>query len=176
MEKISFKDLHLTVDEDEYVEIEKNGIRIQVKQYLSVNTKLKIIGNVLNDIIADSLSFVNPIKVEVFTAIEIIDAYTNIEFSDEDREHPDTIYDLLDKNGYISAIFSTIPKDEYDFVADGIEATIDSYYKYKNSVLGVMETITNDYNITEADINKIQNDIANPDNLTLLKDIMTKLD
>ena len=39
-----------------------------------------------------------------------------------------------------------------------------------------METITNDYNITEADINKIQNDIANPDNLTLLKDIMTKLD
>ena len=43
MEKISFKDLHLTVDEDEYVEIEKNGIRIQVKQYLSVNTKLKII-------------------------------------------------------------------------------------------------------------------------------------
>ena len=54
---------------------------IEVKQYLPVNEKLMLIGRVINNS-ADENNFANPIKLDVFTALEIVFTYTNISFEE----------------------------------------------------------------------------------------------
>ena len=44
-----------------------------------------------------------------------------------------------------------------------------------NSVYGIMENIANDYSEVGAQAEDIQKKIADPNNLTLLKDVMSKL-
>jgi hypothetical protein len=47
-------------------------------------------------------------------ALEIIDAYTNINFTDKQREDPTKIYDLFNSNGILTAIIDSIPTEEYN--------------------------------------------------------------
>ena len=59
-----------------------NEQEFEVKQYLPINEKLTLISNVLNNA-HDENNFSNPVKVEVFTALEIMYAYTNINFTEK---------------------------------------------------------------------------------------------
>ena len=68
-----------------------------------------------------------------------------------------------------------MPPSEYDNLIEDITSTIDAYYKYKNSALGILEAATTDYKNLDLEASDIQKKIADPDNLTLLKDVITKL-
>ena len=81
MAKIAFTKLGLTkAAESATKTVEINGQPIEVKQYLPINEKLVLIGNVLNQS-ADENNFANPIKLDVFTSLEVVFAYTNISFT-----------------------------------------------------------------------------------------------
>ena len=79
MAKVAFSKLGL-VKNQEIKNLEFNGQNIEIKQYLPVNEKLQIIATVLNKLL-DEHNFENPIKFDVFLAIEIIKSYTNISFT-----------------------------------------------------------------------------------------------
>ena len=102
-------------------------------------------------------------------------AYTNISFTEKQKEDIPKLYDLLEENGVIKDIISQIPEDEYNFIIDGINKTVDAVYAYNNSVLGILESVSQDYSNLDFDIEKIQQAISNPENLELLKDVLTKL-
>ena len=52
---------------------------------------------------------------------------------------------------------------------------VESIYKYNNSALGLINTLTTDYSALGEEFAGLQEKIANPENLTLLKDVLTKL-
>ena len=52
---------------------------------------------------------------------------------------------------------------------------VESIYKYNNSALGLINTLTTDYSALGDEFTNLQEKIANPENLTLLKDVLTKL-
>jgi hypothetical protein len=81
MAKVSLTKLGLKVNQD-IKNIEFNEQIIEVKQYLPVNDKLELISNVINSA-HDENNFSNPVKVSVFTTLEIMYAYTNINFTDK---------------------------------------------------------------------------------------------
>ncbi|MBR6516149.1 MAG: hypothetical protein IKT40_04765 [Bacilli bacterium] len=81
MAKVSFTKLGLTKSQD-FVELHLNEQVIEVKSYLPVNEKLELISNVIN-LSADDNNFANPVKVMVYSTLEIIEAYTNISFTDK---------------------------------------------------------------------------------------------
>lgn len=147
---------------------------IEVKQYLPVNEKLDLIARVLNGA-HDENNFPNPIKIEVLGTLEIIMAYTNISFTEKQKEDVAKLYDLLDGNGVVDLIINAIPREEYKFVIDGIDKTIDAVYTYQNSVLGILESVKEDYSNLELDAMKIQKTLADPNNIALLKDVLTKM-
>ena len=174
MAKVPFSKLNLKkIDKVQVVTI--NGLEVEVKQYLPVAEKLELIANVLNNS-ADDNNFANPVKTYVLSHLEIIYAYTNLSFTDKQKEDPAKLYDILDTNGIIDSIILAIPPSEYDNLIEDITSTIDAYYKYKNSALGILETATTDYKNLDLEASDIQKKIADPDNLTLLKDVITKLD
>lgn len=174
MPKVPFSKLNLKkIDKVQVVTI--NGLEVEVKQYLPVAEKLELIANVLNNS-ADDNNFANPVKTYVLSHLEIIYAYTNLSFTDKQKEDPAKLYDILDTNGIIDSIILAIPPSEYDNLIEDITSTIDAYYKYKNSALGILEAATTDYKNLDLEASDIQKKIADPDNLTLLKDVITKLD
>ena len=173
MAKIGFTKLSLK-RKNEVKTITINNNQIEIKQYLPVNEKLDLIARVINGA-HDQNNFPNPIKIEVIGTLEMIMAYTNISFTEKQKEDIPKLYDLLEENGVIKDIISQIPEDEYNFIIDGINKTVDAVYTYNNSVLGILESISQDYSNLDFDATQIQKKMADPENLKLVRDVLTKL-
>lgn len=173
MSKLPFSKLKLTKKED-IKTITINEQEIKVKQYLPVADKLELIANTLNNA-ADDNNFSNPVKLDVFGTLEIIYAYTNLSFTEKQKEDPAKLFDLLETNGVIDAIIKEIPEIEYKNLIAAIEETSDAFYKYHNSVLGILEQVSADYSALDFDATNIQKKLADGENVEFLKDVMTKL-
>lgn len=173
MAKIGFTKLGLKSN-NEIQTIEFNEQIIEVKQYLPIEEKLELIAAVMEKA-HDQNNFSNPIKLQVFMALEIIEKYTNINFTEKQKENPTKLYDLLTSNQLLTMIIETIPKNEYDEIIRGLYDTVDAFYKYHNSILGILETVTTDYKNLDLDASMIQEKMANPEELALLQSIMKKL-
>ena len=173
MAKIGFTKLGLKLNQ-EVKNITINEQDIEVKQYLPINDKLELISNVIN-LAADANNFMNPIKLKIFLTLEMIEAYTNLNFTEKQKEDPAKIYDLLSSNGIIDTIFNAIPEVEVYYLQEGVFDSADAIYTYKNSVLGILETVTADYSSMNLDASNIQQALSDPDNLSLLRDVLAKL-
>lgn len=147
---------------------------VEVKQYLPISDKINIITNVIENS-ADDNNFANPVKVEVFANLEIMYAYTNISFTDKQKEDPTKLYDLLEENGVIAAVVEAIPETEYALLLGWIDETINAFYTYRSSIMGILEQVSADYSNLSLDATAIQQKLADPQNLELLKSVMTKL-
>ena len=174
MAKVAFTKLGLK-RKDEVKTVNINNNVIEVKQYLPINDKLALISRVINLSHDSSNNFANPVQVEVIGTIEIIMAYTNLSFTEKQKEDYAKLYDLLEENGITKDLISAIPEDEYTFLIDGINESIEAVYKYQNSVLGILDSVAQDYSNLEFDASKIQQELADPQNLELLKGIMSRL-
>lgn len=173
MAKISLNKLGLKIDDSVSI-VKFNDQDIEVKHYLPVNEKLDLISAVINES-ADDLKFYNVGKLEIFKVIEMVKHYTNINFTEKQLEDATKLYDLLDSTGLTSELFAVIPDAEKDFIEDVLFDTVDSIYKYQNSIMGILDIVTTDYKNLNFDVSELQKNISNPENLTLLKDVVTKL-
>jgi hypothetical protein len=173
MAKVSLTKLGLKVNQD-ITTIDFNEQTIEVKQYLPINDKLELISNVINASHDDN-NFANPVKVSVFTTLEIMYAYTNINFTDKQKEDPTKLYDMLISSGLVAAVVNAIPEAEYHEVLCGVTDSIDAIYTYRNSILGIMENIASDYKDLDFNAEEIQQKIGDPNNMTFLKEVLAKL-
>ena len=174
MAKLPFSKLNLSKDVVKTDEIEWNEQTIIVKSYLPVEEKFEVISNVINRS-ADDNNFANPLKVEIFTTLEIISAYTNISFTEKQKEDPSKLFDLVVSSGLYKEIICAIPHTEIESLQCYINSTIDAVYKYRNSIMGLLENITTDYSNLNLEATEIQKKLADPNNMQLLRDVLTKL-
>ena len=173
MAKVSLTKLGLKVNQDIQI-IDFNEQDIEIKQYLPVNEKLMLISNVLN-LSHDNNNFANPVKISVFTTLEIMYAYTNINFTDKQKEDPTKLYDMLISTGLAKKVINAIPEEEYHEIICGISDTIDAVYTYQNSVMGILDSISQDYSSLDLNATEIQKKLSDPNNMELLKQILSNL-
>lgn len=173
MAKLSYTKLGLKINQENGV-IFHNDQTIEVKSYLPVNDKLKLISNVIN-LSADDNNFSNPVKEDVYFALEVIENYTNISFTDKQKEDPTKLYDSFVSTGLYNKIVDVIPEDEIMRLKTGLQTSVKAVYDYRNSVMGILDTISTDYSNLDLDASNIHKKIADPDNMTFLKDVLTKL-
>ena len=173
MAKVSFTKLGLKKNEEVGI-LHINEQDIEVKQYLPINEKLELISSVINSA-ADENNFSNPVKENVFLALEILYHYTNINFTDKQKEDPVKLYDLVVSSGLVNKVTDLIPEEELDEVINGVAQSVKAIYTYRNSVLGILESISKDYSNLDLDATEIQQKLADPDNMALLKQVLTKL-
>lgn len=174
MAKLSFTKFGFKPKND-VTTVEFNGIVIEIKQYLPVNDKLKLISNIINLSADPEVNYANPLKIEVFKVLEIIDFYTNISFTDKQKEDPSKLYDLIIANGLWRCILENFNDGEIGNLNWAIDSSIKAIYEHRNSMLGILETISTDYSNLNLDATKIQQELADPDNMELLKGVLTKL-
>ena len=171
MAKIAFSKLGIKKVNNAVKNIQFNDVEIEVKQYLPIQDKLTIIGNAINNA-ADHNRFANPVKIDMYLALEIIFAYTNLSFTDKQKEEADKLYDLFVSSGILNQIYEAIPESELNSIHYNAIRIAESMYTQMNSAFGIMDGIAKDYADMEFDANKIQESLGNPNNLTLLKDVM----
>ena len=173
MAKLSFTKLGLKKN-DEIKTVVWNEQTIEVKQYLPINNKLELISNVIM-LSADENNFSNPVKLDIFLSLEILDAYTNISFTEKQKEDICKLYDLFKGSGLLDMIIKAIPENEYKQLQDSLMICVDAIYTYRHSILGILETISQDYENLNLDAESIRQALADPENMGLVKDVLTKL-
>ena len=174
MAKLAFSKLGLKI-QDEVKTLEWGDQVIEIKQYLPLDEKLKLIGDVINKSWDSNANFYNPCQYEVLTQFEMIRAYTNITFTEKQKEDFSKTYDLLDSNGLITEILDIIPANERDFIKCGVINTIKAVYEYDHSIFGILEAIKTDYSNLDLNATEIQQKLADPENMDLLKTVLAKL-
>lgn len=174
MAKISFTKLGLTKN-TEIASFDWNGQTVEVKQYLPIQEKMDLIAAVLNNC-QDENNFINEAKMALFMDLEIAYRYTNINFTEKQKEDPAKLYDLLAGSGLFDDIFTVLPQREYKSIVMWLSKTAEHIYDYRNSVYGILDAMNTDYSNLELDAQNIVEKINNPETLTLLKGVLTKLD
>ena len=147
---------------------------IEVKQYLPINDKIYVITIILNNS-QDENGFDNPLKINVYFNLELIYHHTNINFTDKQKKDVTKLFDLFEESGLLLEIIKIIPEDEYNNLLNWIQETIDNFYKRQNSALEIMEQISADYKDLNFNEEGIQKKLADPNNLSLLKNVMIQL-
>ena len=173
MAKVPFTKLKLKVNEDS-IPLQIGDETIAIKQYLPIQEKLELIGSVVMQAHEQDANYSNPVKAGAYRDLEVVFAYTNINFTDKQKEDLPKLYDMLASTGVLQQIIEAIPEREYSEVCCGVWNSIDAIYKYQNSVLGVLDTIKEDYSDTEFDLTKMQEALTSSD-LSVVKEIVSKL-
>lgn len=174
MAKVAFSKLNLKKNQEVTNLQINNEISIEIKQYLPIGEKLKMISEIVNLSQGDS-NIVNYGKIDIFTLLGIITYYTNISFTEKQMEDPAKLYDLFVDNGLDIDILRAIPKSEIDFISNIVEKTAENIIQYRNSAVGIVEAISQDYSNLNFDATELQKKIGDPENLAFLKDVLTKL-
>ena len=170
MAKISFNKLGLKINQATKTVQYREEFVIEIKQYLPVNEKLKMMGEIL-EFTMDQNNFANPVKQKVFTTISMIEYYTNINFTEKQKEDPTKLYDAINSSDLFEVITSNIPEVELEELYNGIEGIIMAYYQYTNSILGVLENMKQNYDSSALDISKFMKELNNPEAFETLKQI-----
>ena len=122
----------------------------------------------------DDNPYYNPARIKIFIRLEIILAYANINTTDKQREDIFKLYDMF-AGELGDKILEAIPAEEYNFITQTTWQIIEGIYRYKNSAMGIMESIASDYSNLDFDATEIQKKIGDPNNMELLKQILSKL-
>ena len=176
MAKISYNKLGITKDELNKVQtVEYNDQTIEVKQYLPIAEKSELITRVLNNSVDENTGYYNLLKMDMYLALEIVYAYSNISFTEKQKEDSAKLYDMLNASRVLNLIIGLIPEGEFYYLNKTVHEMANNIVAYRNSAMGIMERITTDYSNLDLDASAIQKELADPNNMTLLKDILTKL-
>lgn len=176
MAKIAFSKLGLTKDKlDEFQTVEFNDQTVEVKQYLPIAEKAELISRVLNNSVDDDAGYYNNLKLDMWLALEIVYAYSNISFTEKQKSDPMKLYDLLSSNKLLNLIIGLVPESEFYYLTKVTHELATAIYTYRNSALGILDSIGRDYSNLNFDAAEIQKKLADPENLTLLKNVVEKL-
>ena len=178
MAKIPFTKLDFKVNDNiEIINFKNNNgeeLKIEVKKYLPVQDKLEMISKIINQSIDDN-GFYNPVRVKIFTVLEVVYAYTNLSFTVKQKENIFKLYDLIVSNGLFFDILKVFWDKEWEEIQGALTQTIDNIYNYKNSVLGILETVSVDYSNLNIDLESIREKLTDPEALKLIKEISPNL-
>ena len=173
MAKVPYGKLQLTKN-NEVKTFEFNGQIIEVKQYLPIEEKMDFYENVINKS-ADDKGYYNITKINFWLKLDIVFSYTNISFTEKQKEDLFKLFDLLEGSGLMKLIMNHMDPDELKDITETVCDTIKNLYQYANSALGIMQTLSADYSNLNLDASNIQAKLADPQNLSFIRELLTKM-
>ena len=136
MAKVSYANLKLKLNQP-HSGFNFNGQNIEVIHYLPVEDKYDLIMATLQKSEEDGIY--NPLKLDIYFHLHLVYMYTNLSFTDKQRENEIKIYDMLKSNDFIDEMLGCIPEEEYY-----IEKYVKDNLKYKNTAGSILQSVIND--------------------------------
>lgn len=141
MAKVSYASLKLKTN-TETTTVDFNGSKIEILKYLPIEEKYDLISVTLQKSLEDTLY--NPLKVDMYFHLHLIYMYTNLSFTDKQREDESKLYDTLSSNGLIDLILENIDELEYEMLSTYLEESIEQDLEYKTTVAYLLNSIIGD--------------------------------
>ena len=153
-----------------------NNCEIEVKEYLEMEEKLDMISDIVNGCIEENIHFYNPGKVEVYEVLYVIERYTNITFTEKQKENLPKLYDSIVSSGLAKNIISAISDEELNTIAELLKSSLNNIYSYRNSIAGILEQFNLNQDELNLDIEEVVSKITNnPEAITLLRNLNASL-
>ena len=141
MAKITYSSLKLKTNE-EIKEVNFNENKIEVKQYLPISDKIDLVDISLQE--AKEGNLYNPLKVDMYFHLNLIYLYTNINFTDKQKEDEEKLYDTLNSTGLIDAIIAEIPEKEYNYLRNMANEKVENDLKYNTTAASLIAKLIED--------------------------------
>lgn len=141
MAKVSYANLKLKVD-NSVETFDFNGNQIEVLQYLPVEDKYDLIMITLQK--AKENGIYNDLKLDMYFALHIVYMYTNLSFTDKQKENEPKIYDTLKSNGFFDKLLPTIPESEYDDLIGSMKQIMQDELEYNTTAAAVIKNLISD--------------------------------
>jgi hypothetical protein len=175
MAKIAFSKLNAKVNTDIKTIALEDGKEIEIIQYLPTTDKIALITRVIELAHDPEVNYMNPIKTDIYFDLELVQAYTNLSFTEKQLADVPKLYDAILSSGWLNKIKECIPVDEIRVLRYNISRTQNAYYAFRNSAAGILETISTDYSDLNLDIEELQKKLANKENIELVQSIVSRM-
>lgn len=174
MAKPTFSKLKLQLNKN-VVPIQIGEQAIAVKQYLPIEEKLELISKIIMQAHEPESNYNNPLKTDALIVLELIFAYTDLVFTDKQKEDLPKLYDLLHCNNIDTMVIDAIGENEYNEIKAGVYRSIDAIYSYQNSVLGIVDQLNKKKEIESLKLDEALEAIKDPEAMTFLKGVLDNL-
>ena len=121
---------------------EWNGNEIEVLDYLPIEDKYDLIMITLQKSLEDG--YYNPIKIDEFFHLHLIYMYTNINFTEKQKEDEHKLYDSLKSNGLIDAFIEQMNEFDYSELFNMLDDTKRELTEYRRSTSALIQSLITD--------------------------------
>lgn len=121
---------------------EWNGNEIEVLDYLPIEDKYDLIMVTLQKSLEDG--YYNPIKIDEFFHLHLIYMYTNINFTEKQKEDEHKLYDSLKSNGLIDAFIEQMNEFDYSELFNMLDDIKRELTEYKRSTSALIQSLVSD--------------------------------
>ncbi len=118
------------------------GQKIEVLKYLPASDKYDLLMITLQKSLEGNIY--NEFKLNLYFELNLVYMYTNISFTEKQREDEFKLYDTLRSNGFFELFYEALEDKEYEELFDQIAELKATMEKSKGSVAGVIANIIED--------------------------------
>lgn len=141
MKKVSYANLKLKVDSSVDT-FDFCGNQIEVLKYLPMEDKYDLIMITLQK--AEEDGIYNPLKLDMYFHLHLVYMYTNLSFTDKQREDESKLYDCLKSNGFIYQFMNVLEDEEYNYLFEMMQDVVDWRMSYRNTAAAVLQSLIQD--------------------------------
>lgn len=141
MGKVSYAGLKLKTKHDVKT-FDFCGNEIEVSQYLDAENKYDLLMITLQE--AEEDGIYNAFKLDVYFHLNLVYMYTNLSFTDKQKENGLKLYDALKSNGFIDQMLENMDESEYDDLLKNLEDIISNTMTYRNTAGAVLQSLIQD--------------------------------
>ena len=139
--KISYANMKLKTDTSVKT-FDFGGQKVEVLQYLPAQDKYDLLMITLQKSLEDNIY--NEFKLNLYFELHLVYMYTNISFTEKQREDEFKLYDTLKSNGFYEKFFQVINEDEYNELFEQLNAIKNASFKNKRSVAAIISGLIDD--------------------------------
>ena len=132
-----------------------SGIKIEVLNYLPIDEKYNLIEITLQKAYEDGIY--NPLKLDMYFSLNLVYLYSNISFTDKQREDENKLYDVLQSNGVLDKIIDAIDDEEYNYLYTLLVETEEKRNEYGKSLIGIIDAMSSTISRDGQKLNEIVN-------------------
>ena len=139
--KVSYANMKLKTNTDVKT-FQFCGQTIEVLKYLPAQDKYDLLMTTLQKSLEGN--FYNEFKLNLYFELNLVYMYTNISFTEKQREDEFKLYDSLKSNGFFAKFFTVLGEEEYNDLFESLNYLKDDMTASRNTVAGVISDIIED--------------------------------
>ena len=133
--KVSYANMKLKLNTDVNT-FDFGGQKIEVLKYLPAQDKYDLLMVTLQESLENGVY--NEFKLNLYFELNLVYMYTNISFTEKQREDELKLYDNLKSNGFFDLFYQTIDEQEYNELLTQLNTLKEDNIFYKTSMAAIV--------------------------------------